>query len=237
MLILALDTSGKSLSAALTRDGELVGESTLSIGLRHSATALPLIHDLCERCGVTYADIDAYACASGPGSYTGIRIGISLIKGMAYVESKPAVGISTLAALSEAVSLCGSDTIIVPLVDARSGRFFCSAETQGRILLPEGNRQQTELASELTPILLLRPAGSRKILLTGDGAAVHTDLLDWPGAETVADAGPAYRWPRATVVAALAQQALQAGGQFSPYRLEASYISPSQAERLRRPHV
>lgn len=236
MLILALDTSGKSLSAALTRDGELVGESTLCIGLKHSATALPLIHDLCVRCSVTYPDIDVYACAVGPGSYTGIRIGISLVKGMAYASGKPAIGISTLAALTTAVPINDPDTIIVPLLDARSGRFFCSASCGGQLLLPEGNRPLTGLAAELTGILQTRPAGSRKILLVGDGASGHADLSSWPGADTVQDAGPAFRWPRAVVVAALAQQRFSADEDLSPFRLEASYISPSQAERLRRSH-
>lgn len=236
MLILALDTSGKSLSAALVRDGELIGESTLCIGLKHSATALPLIHDLCDRCGIGYPEIDLYACTVGPGSYTGIRIGISLIKGMAYAAGKPTVGVSTLKTLTAAVPIADPETIIVPLLDARSGRYFCSASCGGQLLLPEGNRQLTELASELTGILQIRPAGFRKILLVGDGVAGHTDLSNWPGADIVRDAGPAFRWPRALKVASLALQCYSADDDFSPFRLEASYISPSQAERLRRPH-
>ena len=236
MLILALDTSGKSLSAALTRDGEIVGESTLSIGLRHSATALPMVHDLCERCGIAYPEIDLYACTTGPGSYTGIRIGISLIKGMAYAAKKPAVGISTLAALTRAMEPFSHEAIIVSMVDARSNRLFCSASGQGGILVPAGNRLQSELASELARILRDRPVGDRQLILTGDGAPAYANTTAWPEASSVRDAGPAFRWPRAMVIAELARQTYEAGGDFSPFLMEASYLSPSQAERMRQAH-
>lgn len=236
MLILALDTSGKSLSTALVRDGEIVGESLLNIGLRHSATALPLVRELCDRCGVLYPDIDAFACATGPGSYTGIRIGVSLVKGLAYAEGKPAIGISSLDALAKAVAPPDDETVVVPMIDARSGRFFCSAVCQDRMILPEGNRLQRDLAAELAGLLADQPASGRRLLLTGDGAAAFLATGAWPGATSVADAGPAFRWPKASVIALLAQKRLQAGGDFSPFALEASYVSPSQAERLRHAH-
>jgi tRNA threonylcarbamoyladenosine biosynthesis protein TsaB len=236
MLILALDTSGKSLSTALVRDDEIVGESLLNIGLRHSATALPLVRDLCDRCGVRYSDIDAFACATGPGSYTGIRIGISLVKGLAYAEGKPAVGVSTLDALARAVARPDDDAVVVPMIDARSGRFFCSAVHQDRTILPEGNRMQRELAAELADLIADRPASGRRLLLTGDGATAFLATEAWPGATSVADAGPAFRWPKSSVIALLAQKRLQAGGDCSPFALEATYVSPSQAERLRHAH-
>lgn len=234
MLILALDTSGKSLSAALARDGELIGEATLAIGLRHSATALPLIHDLCERCGIAYPEIDAYACAIGPGSYTGIRIGVSLIKGMAYAAGKPAVGISSLEALAAGAGPA-ADGFVLPLVDARSGRVFCSAHRQGEAILAEGNRQQSQFASALEPHLLAVAPERRRLVLVGDGAPGYAAPEYWPGAVGVIDAGMAFRWPRAAIVARLADARLQAGGDFSPFQLDANYISLSQAERLHRP--
>ncbi len=233
MLILALDTSGKSLSAALLRDDEPIASCTLSIGLKHSATALPLVHDLCDKSGVSQADIDAYACAIGPGSYTGIRIGVSLIKGLAYAGGKPAVGISTLAALAEALPSYDENQIIVPMIDARSGRFFSAARCDSQWIVPEGNRQQSELARLLLPHLQDRDEKARHLLLVGDGAAHHARIEQWPAAVTVRDAGPAYRWPDARVIALMARVKLLTGGDFSPFLLEASYLSPSQAERLR----
>lgn len=235
MLILALDTSGKSLSAALMRDGELLGEATLDIGLRHSATALPLIHDLCERCGIRYDAVDAYACAAGPGSYTGIRIGISLIKGMAYAANRPAVGVSSLDTLAAGLGPAG-DAFVLPLLDARSGRLFCSVHHHGSLILPEGNRLQAQLAEQLEPHLLAMAPEQRRLILIGDGAAAYAEPSCWPGANSAMDAGPAFRWPRAAIVAVLAAERLQKGGDFSPFRLDASYISPSQAERLRTPN-
>ncbi len=233
MLILALDTSGKSLSVALNRDGELLGEATLNIGLRHSVTALPLIHDLCARCEVDYAAVDAYACAIGPGSYTGIRIGISTIKGMAYAAGRPAVGISSLEALTAGLGPV-TGAVILPLLDARSGRLFSCAYQDGELILPEANRQQAELAVMLEPKLLAAAPEQRKLILLGDGAFTFADLAFWPGALQVEDAGSAFRWPRASVIARLAADRLQTGGDFSPFELTANYVSLSQAERLRR---
>ena len=236
MLILALDTSGQSLSAALTRDGELLGEATLAIGLRHSATALPLVHDLCSRCCVDYSMVDAYACAIGPGSYTGIRIGVSLIKGMAYAAGRPAVGISSLATLCAGLGPAG-DAFVLPLLDARSGRLFCSLQHNGATLLEEGNRQQPQLAALVATHLMAAASDKRRLVLLGDGAAGYADLACWPGALEVVDAGMAFRWPRAAVVARLAAERLQAGGDFSPFHLDANYVSLSQAERLHKPDV
>ena len=233
MLILAIDTSGRSLSVALTRAGELLGETTLNIGLRHSVTALPLIHDLCARCEVEYEAIDAYACAIGPGSYTGIRIGISTIKGMAYAAKKPAVGISSLEVLAAGAGPA-SGAYILPMLDARGSRLFSCVYKNGRLILPEDNLQQTRLAALLEPLLLADDPEQRRLLLTGDGAAANASLAQWPGALQVEDAGYAFRWPRAAIIARLAAERLQTGGDFSPFLLAANYVSLSQAERLRR---
>ena len=92
MLILASDTSGPSVSVALWADSRLLGAMTQNVGLTHSVTYLPLVESMLQRCNRSIADVDLFAVTVGPGSFTGIRIGISAVKAMAYAAKKPAIG-------------------------------------------------------------------------------------------------------------------------------------------------
>ena len=96
MLILALDTSGKLASAALLRDGTLLGSETRDSMLDHSRTLLPMCSDLLARYGLALADVDLFAAVTGPGSFTGVRIGCAAVKGYAWSLGKPCLGVSSL---------------------------------------------------------------------------------------------------------------------------------------------
>ena len=100
MLILAFESSAKAASVALLRDGRLLGQSTQISALTHSRTLLPMAEDLLRNCELKPADVDLFAVAQGPGSFTGIRIGVSTVKGLAWAADKPCVGVSTLEALA-----------------------------------------------------------------------------------------------------------------------------------------
>jgi tRNA threonylcarbamoyladenosine biosynthesis protein TsaB len=100
MLILACDTTGKSLAVALVRDGRLVGDRRYLLGYNHAVTHMPQVMDLLATCEVEPAEIDLFACTTGPGSFTGTRIGLSSFKAMAYAAGKPLVGVSTLEVLA-----------------------------------------------------------------------------------------------------------------------------------------
>jgi tRNA threonylcarbamoyladenosine biosynthesis protein TsaB len=99
MKVLAVDTSGTSLSLALCEDDKLVAEFNLQQGYNHSVTQMPLLEHMLSVCGVTAGDIDLFTCSIGPGSFTGIRIGVSSVKAMAYALGRPAIGVSSLEAL------------------------------------------------------------------------------------------------------------------------------------------
>ena len=104
MKILACDTSNRACSSCLLSDGKVVDARFLNNGLTHSQTFMPQVHDLMESNGEKYENLDALACTVGPGSFTGIRIGVSAIKTMALVLGKPAIPVSSLAAMAYPLS-------------------------------------------------------------------------------------------------------------------------------------
>ncbi len=117
MKILALDTATKSCSVALTENGRLCAELTTLKDQTHSKHVMDLIHSVFEISGVSISDVDGFAVTIGPGSFTGLRIGISTIKGLAHAVGKPIVGISSLKAL--AWQCTDQNFLICPLLDAR----------------------------------------------------------------------------------------------------------------------
>ena len=116
MKILSLDTSAKTATAALVSDGELIAEYSI-LTTTHSTTLLSMIESIFELSGIDAKDVDLYAVSIGPGSFTGIRIGVSTVKGLAFAYNTPCVGVSALSAMAE--NLGGLDGIIVPVIDAR----------------------------------------------------------------------------------------------------------------------
>ena len=112
MLTLAFETSAKAGSVALTEGGKLLGESYQNTGLTHSQTLMVMAEDLLKQCGKTMADVTAVAVAEGPGSFTGVRIGVAAAKGLAWGGQLPCYGVSTLEAM--AVSLGAYEATSVP---------------------------------------------------------------------------------------------------------------------------
>lgn len=118
LTILGIDTSGKTASCAILRDGVILGQNTVYTKLTHSQVILPFVKRLLEDTNLTLEDIDLIAIADGPGSYTGLRIGISAVKGMC-IDGKKCLGVSTLEAL--ATNCIGSKAKIFSLINARPG--------------------------------------------------------------------------------------------------------------------
>ena len=122
--ILGIDTSGKTASCAVMRSGELLGECTFETSLTHSQIILPLLERTLEDCSLSLKDIDLFAVAAGPGSYTGLRIGIAAVKGICAL-GKPCIGVSTLEALA-----CNAMTargLIIAALSARKGVSYYGA--------------------------------------------------------------------------------------------------------------
>ena len=167
MLMLAFESSAKPASVALFQDGALLGISTQITALTHSRTLLPMAEDLLKNAELTMRDVDVFAVAHGPGSFTGIRIGISTVKGLAWASGKPCVGVSTLEAMAWNGVACGQ--LLCPVMDARRDQVY-NALFDVREGCPERLTEDrpvslADLAEEV--LRLGRPA-----LLIGDGTAL-----------------------------------------------------------------
>jgi tRNA threonylcarbamoyladenosine biosynthesis protein TsaB len=172
MKILCCDTSNSTCCAGIYEDGrELSYELSLE-KKTHSETFMPLVMRVCEKSGVKPSEVDALAVTTGPGSFTGIRIGLSAVKGMALAAGINVIPVSSLKALAlsvENVTADSSDTIIVPCFDARNDRVFAAAydDADGSVLVEDGayfNEDFVELLKKVPG------ADTKQIIVVGDGA-------------------------------------------------------------------
>jgi tRNA threonylcarbamoyladenosine biosynthesis protein TsaB len=129
MIILAVDTSGPACGVAIARDEQVIYEGLAVNKHTHSASLLPMIDEALRRCGLAVRDIDLFAAVTGPGSFTGVRIGVSTIKGMAHGAGKPCAGVNALQALAAGIS--GTGALICPIQDARAGQVYGAAFMSG----------------------------------------------------------------------------------------------------------
>ncbi len=218
MLILALDTTGRVASAALCRDGEITAVCRRDSQMDHSRTILPVCRDMMRGAGVGFGDIDIFAAVCGPGSYTGIRIGVAAVKGFAFGQDKPCAAVSTLEAAAWADTESTGEKLAV--VQARpqeyfAARFYWDGVAMAR-LTPDGVLSEGELLALLEE--------NRALRLCGDGAGElpRDKRLHLPPA--VQDAASAARCAYAKALA---------GQTVSCHELTPSYLRPTQAERMR----
>jgi tRNA threonylcarbamoyladenosine biosynthesis protein TsaB len=232
MLILAINTATPSVSAALWQDGRLLSEETGHFGRPHAETLLPLVVELLHGQNLGIPDIGAFACAIGPGSYTGIRIGVSTVMGMAYAAGKPAYGISTLEALAWPY-MAVTGHFLCPVLDARGGRVYSSAWRDGECVIPEANREAADLLDQLQKIAAAaQQSSNEKILLIGDSDPVLAAARNAGVPAEPAAAPVSCREPRAACIAEIAGIRIAAGLPGPAQELAPRYLSLSQAERL-----
>ena len=175
MLILGFDTTGKSCSAAINEDDNLIGELYAENGNTHSVSLMPMIDGLLKSQDIKFEQIDAIAVSAGPGSYTGIRIGICTAKGLAHAQNIPLIPVNALYAL--ALNVRDHRGFICPVMDARRGEVYCAVydNTQGDMKLAAAPR-----AMSLEE--LLNEQKSNSPLYLGDGARL--DIVSEFGADT-----------------------------------------------------
>ena len=223
MLILAFESSAKPASVALLRDGELLSQSTQITNLTHSCTLLPMAEDLLKNAGLTYQDVDAFAVAHGPGSFTGIRIGVSAVKGLAWAAEKPCIGVSTLEAMAWHGLAAGG--YVCPVMDARRSQVY-NALFEIRDGVPVRLTEDRPIAlSDLAPQVLALGA---PVFLVGDGASLTADWFSKNSVPYVM-APDNLRWQDAWGVAMAAKD--KALG--TTFDLLPVYLRLSQAERER----
>ena len=227
MKILAFETSAKAGSVALMEDGRLLGENYQNTGLTHSQTLLSMAEALLNHCGFTAKDVDAVAVAAGPGSFTGVRIGVAAAKGLAWGGELPCYGVSTLEAM--ALNLGVSDGIVCPVMDARRSQVYnalFSAE-DGKLTRLEQDRAISleDLGKELKNF-------EKPIFLVGDGSILCYNTLNEQVPQLKLP--PEHRMhQRAAGVALLAEMQAKAGIPGDAAALSPNYLRLSQAERER----
>ncbi len=222
MLIFALESSAKSASVAVLGDGKVLGERYLDTGLKHSQTLLVMAEGLLDDLGISVSELELIAAAAGPGSFTGVRIGIACAKGLAMPHDIPCCGVSTLEACAVPGRLA-EGSLICAAMDARRGQVYSALFSAKRGELHRLTEDRVVSVTDLKDELAERYPG-RDVLLFGDGAGLLTD--------THARLAPAeLRLPRASSVAVIAQMAASRGETVPAERLEPVYLRPPQAER------
>ena len=224
MHILAVDTASVSGSVALLKDDCPIVETVIRSGQNHSITILPAIAELLQTARIEMADVDAFALTTGPGSFTGLRIGISLIKGFALAASKPVVGVSTLDAL--AMNLFASRYPICPLLDAKRGQVYTSLYEPDPKGFPK--RIRPEMVEEPRHFLESIPT---PVILTGDGIEPYAALIEEILGERQFIAPPPLRVIRASSVGILALEKFRKGEVLDTMTFTPSYIRLSEVER------
>jgi tRNA threonylcarbamoyladenosine biosynthesis protein TsaB len=226
MKILALDTSSIVATVALMEDSKLIGEFTIHHKRTHSQKLMPMIAELMESCEMTIEEIDLIAIAKGPGSFTGLRIGIATAKGLAQVRNIPVIGVSTLDALAFNLPFCHG--LICPLLDARRNQVYTAVyKWDGsalhcieRPMAVSIDKMIDKLSSRLEPVIFV-----------GDGVEINKEILLQKLGERVVWAPNTAKMPRASSVAQLALQKAQKGDVENFYELTPEYLRKSEAER------
>jgi tRNA threonylcarbamoyladenosine biosynthesis protein TsaB len=234
VLILALDTSSLSGSIALVRGSSVIAERSSARVGTHSEWLMPAIEEMMAASGIAVAEVGAIALSYGPGSFTGLRIGVSIAKGIAWTLGCRIIGVSTLRALALNLSEeGGAGTVAVPLLDARRGEVYSGlyalsgegADTHAEALMDD---------SALTVEALLEEIETRglreKVLFTGDGLKEYGPrLLENVAQKQLAD--PLLWRVRAVAVAELAQRELLSGSEGTePIDFTPFYLRKSEAE-------
>ena len=230
MVILGMDSSAGPASAAVMRDGKLLSSFCLNVGLTHSVTLMPLIMSALEQAGITVKDIDVLAVTAGPGSFTGIRIGIATAKGIGDPYGIPCVPVSTPLAIAYPSAAAGNT--VAACMDARRDQVYFGLfrGEDGKII-----RLCDDCAVSLAEAeTIISQNTSGPVILAGDGAEKAYEAMRGTQ-QPVLLANPVVRYQSAASVCACAYGHLDGGGEtVTPAQLMPVYLRPAQAERMTR---
>ena len=228
MNILMIDTSGPACGVALSRDGRLVCEMALSSGLTHSQRVAPMMDAALEMSGMTLEDVDLFGAVTGPGSFTGVRIGVTTVKALAYAQKKPCIASDALEAL--AANVPAFDGLICPILDARAQQVYGAVFEGGERLV----RVMDDGAMKLSEYLGRVEADGRDAMFVGDGAAAFEAVIRERLGERAHFAPMEHAGLRAGCALALAQRKADAGEPLEDcITLMPLYLRAPQAERER----
>ena len=196
MLTLAFDTSSKTIAVAVLRDDIILYDTIVNIDLNHSEVLLPAIEQACLQTKIKITEFDLFACTLGPGSFTGLRIGASTLKGLMLATQKPAVGISSLAAL--ALNAADNSKIICSVMDAGRGQVY-TAHFQ---------YSENGVLEKIDDDRVLNPSDiecdyNKEIVFVGDGVVKYSDVINSSGNRNISVASKMQQYIRASSVGVL----------------------------------
>ena len=236
MKLLVCDTSNSNCSAGVFEDGKEICYELSFETKTHSETFMPLVHSVMAKAGVKHEDLDGYAVTVGPGSFTGIRIGVAAVKGMALAAGKKCIAVSSTEALARscenATMTPKNETLIVPAIDARNNRVFAQAAEDDTLkaLIPEDAYDADARTEKISKIPEVIYGKRRQILVVGSGATVMKKAFEKAGyGLNIYYAPGAAIMPKGVAAAAFAGKEL-----IDARDLKASYCAVSQAERLKK---
>lgn len=225
MIILAMDTSAKAASVCLADEDKIIGEFFINTGLTHSQTLMPMAEQLCANSGIPISAVEAVAVNAGPGSFTGVRIGVAAAKGLAFKNSLPCVAVSTLESM--AYNFLGFDGVVCALMDARCSQVY---NAMFRVRGETVERLCGDRAISLSDLKLELQNNTEKTVLVGDGAAICCKSLENPP-ENVFLAPVNKINQTASGVACAAFRLIKQGLTLSPAELMPMYLRLPQAQR------
>ena len=227
MKILGVESSATSASVAVVENGRVIACESSNTGLTHSQTLLPMVESTLKKAGVTVGEVDFVAVSNGPGSFTGIRIGVSLVKGLCDPLNKKCVAVSTLEAIAKPLE--GTGVVAASVMDARCNQVYCALFDCKSGKMKRITEDEAISIDELTERLKMQ---NSKVLLIGDGANVcygkMKDVL-----ENVSIASSVIRYQSASSVALIAEELISENenNAIDAENLVPTYLRLSQAER------
>ncbi len=225
MKILAVDTSSNVATIALMEDEKLIAEIVLNYKKTHSEKLMPMMEDLLNQCDVKPTEIDIFTASVGPGSFTGLRIGITTIKAMAQALNKPVVGVSTLEGL--AFNLPYAEGLICPIIDAQRDVVYTALYRWEGTGLVEVMQQQVLSVEELINYLHTK---DEKIIFIGDAVEKFNEILQEKLMDKASFPPNSVVFPRASSIAALARKSALKGQLMEAATMIPLYMRKSQAE-------
>ena len=226
MKLLAIECSAKSASCAIVDQNKVIASSFVNTNLTHSQTLLPMVNCALDSSKTNINEIEAFAVSAGPGSFTGIRIGISAVKGMASAKNLPCVSVSTLYAIAQ--NFKGRDALICAVMDARCNQVYYALfrvkDSKITRLCPDRAEKAEVLAAEILKSRVKCP-----IIIAGDGAEIFYPLVKTK--KNVILSNEQLRYQNGVGVAFAGIESLIKGDYLSPEKLLPIYLRLPQAER------
>lgn len=226
MKILSVDTSSNVATVAVTDDDKLICEILVNTKKTHSQTLMPMIDSALKQSELEISDIDLIASANGPGSFTGLRIGVSAVKGLAHAMDIPVVGVSILTAMAYNLPFC--EYIISPILDARRDQVYNAVYEWNDGEIKEICEPRALSVDELINEFL---TSDKKVVFLGDGVSVHKEYIKEKLGDKAVFAPVSANEQRASGLIAAAKKLYDEGKAVSCYELAPIYLRKPQAER------